>query len=87
MLTVTNAEGPDMLHDNLPQRGRRCMRELSRARESQNAARVRRSRCCTHPSQPLGPADARQRDAEVVGEQQQLIHVTYNTRKHKAVST
>ena len=36
--------------------------------------------------QPLGPADARQRDAEVVGEQQQLIHVTYNTREHNATA-
>ena len=80
-----------MLHDNLPQRGRRCMVSSSRALLSLHAARVRRSRCCKQPnkqpSQPLGPADARQRDAEVVGEQQQLIHVTYNTRKHKAVST
>ena len=76
-----------MLHDNVLQQGRRCMLSSSRALLSLHAARVRRSRCCTHPSQPLGPADARQRDAEVVGEQQQLIHVTYNTRKHKAVST
>ena len=76
-----------MLHDNVLQRGRRCMLSSSRALLSLHAARVRRSRCCKQPSQPLGPADARQRDAEVVGEQQQLIHVTYNTRKHKAVST
>ena len=33
-----------------------------------HAARVYRSRCGKHPTQPLEPADARQRDAEVVVE-------------------
>ena len=63
------------------------MGSSSRALLSLYAVRVRRSRCGKHPSQPLGPADARQRDAEVVSDQQQLIYVTYNTHEHKAVST
>jgi hypothetical protein len=76
-----------MPHENVIYYGTRCMVSSTRALLSLYAARVRRSRCCKHPSQSLGSADACQRDAEVVGEQQQLIHVTQNTLEHKAVST
>ena len=67
-LTVVHTGGPDMGHEKVLQGTRRCMGTLSDPLVRAHAARVCRSRCGKHPTQPLEPADARQRDAEVVVE-------------------